>query len=281
MEALQAAFPLPIAVLAIVAALGCAIGFYKLVYFMSVGYGIAVALLSISMMVMSFTPLMPSMGWQGFILCALLIVYGCRLSGFLIYREAKSASFKKRFDKIYDKKQEKKVPFFVLFTIWISVIVLYVCEVSPIFYRTMNEQYEGTANIVLPLLGAAIMVFALILESTADHQKSAAKKVNPKRFVDTGLYRYVRCPNYLGEILFWTGVFVSGCNCLNGWAQWVVAIFGYLCLVYVMLSGAKRLEKRQNKSYGEDIEYQAYVKKTPILFRLIPVKSIINWKWIV
>lgn len=31
--------------------------------------------------------------------------------------------------------------------------------------------------------------------------KSAAKKKNPKRFVDTGLYRIVRCPNYFGELL--------------------------------------------------------------------------------
>jgi len=46
-------------------------------------------------------------------------------------------------------------------------------------------------------------------------------------------------------------------------------------------AGAKRLEKRQNKNYGEDPEYQAYVAKTPIVFPLIPLKHLENVKWIV
>ena len=45
--------------------------------------------------------------------------------------------------------------------------------------------------------------------------------------------------------------------------------------------GAKRLEKRQNKNYGADPEYQAYVAKTPIVFPLIPLKHLENVKWIV
>ena len=58
-------------------------------------------------------------------------------------------------------------------------------------------------------LGIAIMALAILGESTADKQKSAAKKINPKRFCDTGLYKYVRCPNYFSEVLFWIGVTVS------------------------------------------------------------------------
>ena len=85
----------------------------------------------------------------------------------------------------------------------------------------------------------------------------------------------------MGEILFWTGVPVSGGSAMNTWWMWVIAVIGWILIVYVMVSGAKRLEKRQTKNYGEDPEYQAYVKKTPILMHLIPVKSLINVKWIV
>ncbi len=269
-------------ILAGVAAVLSAIGFYKFVYFLNVGYGFAVAGMSIAIMVMSWTGFIPLLGACEYVLLALLVLYGARLSGFLLYRDIKSASYKKAVSGAMEKK---KMPIFVKITIWVSVVVLYVCEISPIAYRAMQGNVYGATNSVLdlvfPIIGAFIMATALFIETLADHQKSKAKKVNPRRFVDTGLYRYVRCPNYLGEILFWTGVFLSGVNVLNFWWQWVIAIFGYLCLIYVMLSGAKRLDKRQSKNYGEDPEFQAYVKKTPILMRLIPVRSLKNWKWIV
>ena len=59
-------------------------------------------------------------------------------------------------------------------------------------------------------LGLTIMIGSLVLESLADRQKSAFKARNPNQFCDTGLYRWVRCPNYLGEILFWVGNWVAG-----------------------------------------------------------------------
>ena len=48
-----------------------------------------------------------------------------------------------------------------------------------------------------------------------------------------------------------------------------------------MLSGAKRLEKRQNKNYGDDPEYQAYVRSTPILIPFVPLYSVEKYKWLV
>ena len=38
-----------------------------------------------------------------------------------------------------------------------------------------------------------------------------------------------------------------------------------------MFSGAKRLEIRQNKNYGDKEEYRNYVKRTPILIPFIPL----------
>ncbi len=271
-------------ILAGVAAILSSVGFYKFVYFLSVGYGFAVSGMAIALLIMSLVGFIPALGVVEYILLVLLILYGFRLSGFLLYREIKSASYRKTLGNV-TAKSEKKMPVFVKITIWVSVIVLYVAEISPIAYRSISGiNYSVTNNaldLVFPIIGAVVMFVALIIESLADFQKSKAKKQNPNRFVDKGLYRYVRCPNYLGEILFWTGVLLSGVNVLDAWWKILIAAFGYLCIVYVMVSGAKRLEKRQNKNYGKDPEYIAYVKKTPILMRLIPVKSLINWKWIV
>ncbi|MBQ1189290.1 MAG: DUF1295 domain-containing protein, partial [Lachnospiraceae bacterium] len=107
------------------------------------------------------------------------------------------------------------------------------------------------------------------------------KKINPRRFVDTGLYRLVRCPNYLGEMIFWTGVLISGFGAISGIGQWAVVLIGYVGIIFVMFSGARRLEIRQNKNYGNDPEYQKYVKTVPILVPFIPLYSVEKYKWLV
>ena len=133
---------------------------------------------------------------------------------------------------------------------------------------------------VIFIIGIAIAVLGLLLQTKADSQKDAAKKINPKRFCDTGLYKIVRCPNYFGEILVWTGMFVGSITCLQGAGQITIAILGYVGIVYFMFNGARRLEKRQNASYGEDPEYQTYVKKVPILIPLVPLYSVENAKFL-
>ena len=51
-------------------------------------------------------------------------------------------------------------------------------------------------------------------------------------------------------------------------------MLGYLGIVFVMFSGARRLELRQNKSYGADPEYQAYAKSVPILLPFVLLYSV-------
>ena len=86
-----------------------------------------------------------------------------------------------------------------------------------------------------------------------------------------GLYKICRCPNYFGEILFWTGVFISGLSTYTGAGQWITAVLAYICIVYIMFNGAQRLEKRQMARYGDNAEYTAYADKTPIIIPLLPV----------
>ena len=256
-------------ILLAVCAVMCAVGFYKFVYFLSIGYGFAVAGGGIAIFVMylinpSATPI-----WLVLIQMALFIAYGVRLSGFLLVREFKNISFKKT-DVAKDtlaKNDEKKMPVFVLATIWICVSVLYVAQVSPMLFRYNN----GSTDVILPVIGFAISIFGLILESIADNQKSAQKKLRPEMVATEGLYRIVRCPNYLGEIIFWTGIFVSGITTYATVGQWIVAILAYICIVYIMFNGAQRLEKRQMGRYGNDKEYNDYANKTPIIIPLLPI----------
>ena len=256
-------------ILLAVCAVLCAVGFYKFVYFLSIGYGFAVAGGGIAVLVMylinpTATPL-----WIMLVETALFVAYGVRLSGFLLVRELKNVTFKKT-DVAKDtlaKNGEKKMPIFVLATSWVCVSVLYVAQVSPMLFRYDN----ASTDFIVPVVGFAISVFGLILETIADKQKSAQKKERPDMVATKGLYKMCRCPNYLGEILFWTGVFVSGVTTYTGIGQWITAVLAYICIVYIMFNGAQRLEKRQMARYGDNAEYNAYADKTPIIIPLLPI----------
>jgi len=256
-------------IILIVCAVLCAVGFYKFVYFLSIGYGFAVAGGGIAVFIMylinpTATPL-----WLVFVQMVLFVAYGVRLSGFLLVRELKSITFRKT-DVAKDtlsKNNEKKMPVFVLATIWICVSVLYVAQVSPMLFRFAN----GSADTALPVIGVIISVLGLVLESIADQQKSAQKKVRPDMVATQGLYKIVRCPNYLGEIIFWTGIFISGISTYATVGQWITAILAYICIVYIMFNGAQRLEKRQMARYGENEEYNTYANSTPIIIPLVPI----------
>ena len=252
-----------------VCAVLCAVGFYKFVYFLSIGYGFAVAGGGIAILVMYLINPTAAPMWIMLVQTVLFIAYGARLSGFLLIREFKNVTFKKT-DVAKDtlaKNGEKKMPFFVLFTIWVSVAVLYVAQVSPMLFRYVN----ASEDVILPAVGFAVSIFGLVLESIADKQKSAQKKERPDMVATKGLYKICRCPNYLGEILFWTGVFISGITAYKTVGQWITAVLAYICIVYIMFNGAQRLEKRQMARYGENAEYNAYADKTPIIIPLLPI----------
>lgn len=276
-------FGLGFVILFLIALVISSIGFYKYVYFISLGYGFSVAVMGIAMFIMFINV---HNIWT-FIMCILFLIYGCRLGGYLLIREIKSASYRNTMKK--EIKDGKSMKFIAKLSIWLSCALLYVFQVSPLLFRLESAKRDFLANDtvnsqqgdVIVIVGAIIMALGILLESLADWQKSRAKKKNPNRFCDTGLFRIVRCPNYLGEVLFWTGVFVSGISVYASVWQWISAAFGYICIVYIMFGGARRLELRQNRNYGEDPEYQAYVKKTPILIPLIPLYSVAKHKWLV
>ena len=247
-----------------------AIGFKNYVWFISLGYGFSIAAEGLAMLILYSKSLT-----LGTILCCVLfILYGLRLGGYLAIRELGSSSYKKNMKG--EIKEGSTVPFGVKIAIWVTCALLYVTQISGVFYRMHNAVQDNA----LVFVGAAVMLLGVSLETAADIQKNNAKKVNPRRFVDTGLYRIVRCPNYLGEMIFWTGVLIAGIGAVSGW-QWIVVAIGYIGIIFVMFSGARRLEIRQDKNYGNDPEYQKYVTTVPILLPFVPLYSVKKYKWLV
>lgn len=262
-EAVRTAFPSIFSVLFLVSLLASAVGFKKYVYFISIGYGLSVAAIAVTLLIALNTKITILMAIQ----LLLLMIYGVRLSGFLLAREIKSGAYRAELQDAYTQK----VALPVKLATWITCAFLYCSQTSPALYRALTNQTGNTSEISpWEMAGILIMAFAVLLESISDFQKSKAKAINPKRFCDSGLYKIVRYPNYLAEILFWTGMLLSGIDIYQGWTQWAVSLFGYGCIFYIMLNSTKRLEAKQNSRYGMDEEYKSYISRTP---KLIPFLS--------
>ncbi len=242
----------------------CLCGFRKYVYFMSIGYGFSVAAIGVAMAVLCLCGQL-SASPAHYIQFALMLIYGLRLSGFLLLREIRNAAYRKTLAEATG--DESKLPFFVKVAMWLVMGVLYTAQTSPVFFRL----YNGGAVTACMWVGIVISVLGIALEAAADQQKSAQKAVHPERVAMEGLYRFVRCPNYFGEILFWTGMAVSSLDILRGAGQWAMVLIAYVLIVFIMFNGAQRLEKRQMARYAGDAAYKAYADKTPIIIPLLPV----------
>lgn len=248
----------------VVSLLLCLVGFYKYVYFLSIGYGFSVTGIGVCMAVLCYAKQFHA-SLTHYIFFVLFAVYGMRLAGFLLLREMENVTYRKTLKEVAGDK--KKMPFLVKVVIWIFAAALYVAQTAPVFFQV----YNGGIQTTVTWLGVIISIVGIVLEAVADQQKSAQKKENPDMVATKGLYKMVRCPNYLGEILFWTGVFVSSLEALQGAGQWLICLVGYICIVLVMFNGAQRLEKRQMTRYSDNEEYQKYANSTPILIPFVPL----------
>jgi len=130
-----------------------------------------------------------------------------------------------------------------------------------------------TASAAVPLgamaaLGSLVWIAGFGLEVAADGQKRRfrADPAQRGRFIDSGLWAWSRHPNYAGEILLWTGVALVALPALSGWgyATLVSPVFVYVLLTRI--SGIPLLEARARKRWGDDPEYQAYRRRTPVLW---------------
>ena len=193
------------------------------------------------------------------ILSSLIIIWTLRLGSFLFLR-IKKAGEDKRFREI--KKSFSW--FFMAFTfsgMWVSICAL--CALTGI-----SNGIELTG---VTYIGILLFVIGFILEIIADTQKTNFRKIkdNKDKFITTGLWKYSRHPNYLGEIILWIGVAIISYSSLeiNQLFTLISPIFTYLLLVHV--SGINLLEKSGKKKWGNLNEYKQYKKETPRLFWFI------------
>ncbi|MEL6390445.1 MAG: DUF1295 domain-containing protein [Bacteroidota bacterium] len=189
---------------------------------------------------------------------ALIIIWAFRLGAYL-YRRVSILGKDDRFDEIRVSPR-RFLRFFVLqgFSAWVIAL--------PFLYLLLSQELESEVHMVTAA-GLVVAIVGLILETVADHQKSAFKNQpgNRNRFYDGGLYSWIRYPNYLGEMLFWIGIFIMSIPVLSGWRWLAVLSPIIIILLLLFVSGVPFIEKSRDKKYGDDPDYQQYISDTSII----------------
>jgi len=187
----------------------------------------------------------------------LVLVWAARLGTFL-FRRVKKAGKDDRFDEI-------KPSFLRFLNVW-TLQGLWITLTLAAALVAITSSYRKGFD-AFAVIGLLIWIFGFGIEVVADLQKSRfnANPANKGRFINTGLWSRSRHPNYFGEITLWVGIAVMALPVLRGW-QWIALISPlFVTLLLTKVSGIPLLEKKADKKWGGQEDYEAYKKKTPSL----------------
>ncbi|MDO5721428.1 MAG: DUF1295 domain-containing protein [Actinomycetaceae bacterium] len=191
------------------------------------------------------------------ILAALVIIWALRLGPFLFIRISKSGG-----DDRFKEILPSPTRLFLVWTLqglWISLTGL-AAWVGITTTHTFPIGWIG-------YLGIALWLAGFSFEVTADLQKTRFKSdpANEGEFISTGLWSISRHPNYLGEIVLWTGVFVLAAENFSNWQYLAVLSPIFVTVLLTRVSGIPLLEKKADKRWGQRADYQEYKRNTAVL----------------
>jgi steroid 5-alpha reductase family enzyme len=200
------------------------------------------------------------------IVSLLVVIWSLRLSFFLYLRIHRTGK-----DGRFDQLKTSPIRFLVPWTLqglWVFLTMIVVIVI--------NSQADSAPALgIWDGIGLSIWILGFGIETIADNQKKAfnTEPNNQGKWIESGLWSYSRHPNYLGEILLWTGIAFFGISCFTGLERvaWISPIFIYLLLTKV--SGTPILDKRALEKWGDDPEYQKYRDNTPALIPRLFKKS--------
>ena len=203
------------------------------------------------------------------------VFYGLRLCGFLLNRERKQP------EEIHQMKRRdattmeriKRLPVILGCS---GLYYLMAAAPMKVLSKTTISSNTATANTVPSLLFLATAFLGLggfLLAAVGDWYKSHIKaRDGPDKLVTTGPFRFLRHPNYTGEMIGWTCsclllplVQVISCNPNSRQAllPWLVASgvgWAGMVLGVLMAEATPGLEKKQKKKYGNMPEYKEWTR---------------------
>ncbi len=197
----------------------------------------------------------------GLILFLIVALWAVRIGGFLLIRVLRVGK-----DKRFDGMRES---FFRFGKFWVGQALTAWILMLPV---ALAQNHGGRVTL-LAAVGLVVWLLGLIIETIADYQKYAFKQepANKNQWIQTGIWKYARHPNYLGEILIWVGIYVYCFEALS-LAEKILGLSspGLIAALLLFVSGVPLLEKSAEKRWGTLPEYQTYKANTRLL---IPIPA--------
>ena len=141
-------------------------------------------------------------------------------------------------------------------------MVVYLCIVPAVYLINYSGNISLTSKIFV-YAGFGISLMGITLEAVSDYQMHRFQFLKKGGFIRSGLWKYSRHPNYLGEILMWWGVAIACCVVTNRWYFLAGAAINTLMFLIVSIPIA---DERQAKKQG----YEEYKNETN---SLLPIKT--------
>ena len=201
--------------------------------------------------------LIPTIDKRSVLLLVLVVVWATRLGTFLFARVQKQGK-DDRFDEI-------KVSFSRFLLTW-TLQGVWVTVTAAAAFAAITSTTQLDLG-WFALVGFLIWVFGFFFELIADVQKSVfkANSDNDGDFIHNGLWAWSRHPNYFGEIVLWVGVAIIAFPVLKGWSLVTLISPVWVILQLTLISGIPMLEKKADKKWGGQPDYENYKKNTPVL----------------
>ena len=136
----------------------------------------------------------------------------------------------------------------------------------------LRPRFGGFADVA----GLGLFAVGLLLETQADYQKWAFKQDNRGQFCDAGVWNLSQHPNWAGNLILWSGIWMlSSQNLLAakrrgvGWARLLAGAISPLFLLALFYGQATDTIAKQmamsDARYGGDERYRAWRAETPLV----------------
>ena len=186
-----------------------------------------------------------------------VVIWAGRLGSFLFVR-IRQAGGDRRFDRIRTR--------FGAFMLTWTLQACWVIATSGCVLAAMAA-VDPVPLSALDLGGLLLWCTGIALEVTAEEPKHKIRRQadNAGKFISTGLWSVCQHPNYLGEIMLWSGMALLALPALAGVQLLTLISPLFVALLLLRVSGIPLLQKSALQRWGDDQQWRDYVTSTPVL----------------